>query len=145
MGRGRKPKERLEYVGAVSDACDIDLSVPLEAYLAQVPEEKRGDCLRAIGLAVTYYQAMSEVNAERKHATRGNKPKAHISLLLRDIAAAWMAATGDADVSLWQSEDGRESWPVAVARVCLSVARGKPYIASLRQQFAGAARWKTPR
>lgn len=146
---GRPPKERFEYVGACvapftdaeHDALNRELML-IEA-VVRLSSKRRIRLSQALANVVTDYRLMAELNHKRQ-SPQGNKTKAHVSFLLYRCAEVWCHAAGLVRVSLWERDSsfgGGESAPVQVARVCLRIATGKPYLASLRRQFPGAVRW----
>lgn len=153
VGRvGRPPKERFAYVGAcvapITEAEQAALKWALLqiASVAGLAPRQQSRMLRALVSAVTDYRLMAELNRKRS-SSQGNKTKAHVSFLLYRCAEAWCGVVGLKQVSLWERDaslGGGESTPVQLARVCLRIATGKVYAASLRRQFSGAARWSRP-
>ena len=146
---GRPPKERFEYVGAcvapINDAERDALKRELMSVdgVARLPPRQRVRMLKAMEMIVIDYRLMAELNRKRR-SSQGNKTKAHISFLLYRCAEVWCSAARVARVPLWERDaglGGGESTPVQIARLCLQVATGKIYAASLRRQIAGATRW----
>lgn len=149
---GRPPKEKFAFVGACADPLSetematLKNRMPDLYCVGRLPIRERVRLMDNLSTVIVDFRLMGELNRKRA-SPQGNKRKAHLTFLLYRCAELWINATGAKAVSLWERDAdcwGGESAPVELARLCLIVATGKPYTASLRQQFAGAARWMRP-
>ncbi len=130
-------------LGGMSSVCDISERKQLRLLLRNlacvramsfVARKKLG---RELDAAISKYRALSSANKERRSAP-GNKTKLHVQALLYDCSRAWGEIMGESEVLMWEATEPRKESPVAeLARACLTVAEGKSYRQSLRQQFIG--------
>jgi hypothetical protein len=147
--RGRPPKERfiypMECIAPTSAEMRTELQVKLSNLpcVAQLSPSQQEHLLHKLIGALEDYMLAAGLNAKRK-SPPGNKTKAHVSLLIYKCSIASCEVLGISETSLWEApfNSVKESPPVQLVRECLSVATRKPYTASLRQQFAGATRWR---
>lgn len=151
--RGRPPKEKFLYPMAVcapatqADSVALGQKLSALACVQKLTEPQRDQLLHRLLSDLDNYKLATVLNAKRK-TSRGNKKKAHVSLLIYSCAVSWCDVLGVSETRLWEapqnSNTAKESPAVELARSCLEVATGKSYSASLRQQFSGAAKWSRP-
>lgn len=150
--RGRPPRPRpqipMASAGPLSptELAALSQKVMGLACVKKLPANQQVFLLARLADDLTAFKLITDLNKIRRTGP-GNKPKAHLSLLLYKCGLSWCHTNNLPQTSLWEALGNKnaaaESPAVELARACVEIATGKPYPTSLRQQFEGAKKWST--
>lgn len=153
MGRGRKPSPKYEFPAAIcrglsaSDVVGLHNAFgKLPCVASLTPEQKEGLLQRLMSHAIDV-RLMLQLGTRRRtvkpdgNKARGNRPKVEASFALYLCANSWCQTLGVSTATLLEDHRKIETPAVELARLVLTIASGKPYVASLRQQFNAAKNW----
>jgi hypothetical protein len=137
--RGRPRKQRFVVPSGLASPITASERNDLRTKLLQLPRISLlgtpdfDKLVMRLSAAIAFYRATEIANKAYVRGP-GNKTKRHLSGYLHDCVQAWCEATGETRAPLWENDYKEESPAISIARTGLSVANGKPYTASLRQQ-----------
>lgn len=144
-GRGRPPKPRVSSRLAMGDGVCTDKLAKLLAAIAGIAEkfsltqDQKGVLEERLTEAMEHLSAATKLSKISPVASRGNRQKYHISILILDCGDAWQEITGK-KAAYWDKGGchvgGVQASPaISLARAVLEAHTGRPYPQSLKRQI----------